>query len=377
MRIRSPDPEKPPGTAISPTSLNLARMTPLRGARSVVYSSATRAASRSAFAGPDAGRRRVGFGPPDVELLARHDAGALSAWMRARLLRLPASASACASCEHWLRGAFDRRAVLAGVELHERVAGLHPVAFLDESSGRFGPPRVRRSRCSGRRSRRSRRPRGPEPPSARSGGVTTTRVVSTVGARPAAIRRAHDAADGDEHERRRASSAASAAASGALARGRGAAPASFVRSSSGASAITRAGGRRRRGGARPATPERGRRRIRWRRRTRGPMSDAAERGFEEDRRHAEGHHAERDSREQRVDGQHGEERQPDAGHELRRRRAAATRSRKDRRMAPRPKPSARSVPISASRLATAAYIVLSAPNVAPIPMTLARVRTST
>ncbi len=32
MRIKSPEPEKPPGTAISPTSFSLARITPLRGA---------------------------------------------------------------------------------------------------------------------------------------------------------------------------------------------------------------------------------------------------------------------------------------------------------------------------------------------------------
>src|SRR5439155_2132609 len=39
--------------------------------------------------------------------------------------------------------------------------------------------------------------------------------------------------------------------------------------------------------------------------------------------------------------------------------------RKERRMAPRPKPSARSVPTSAVRAATAAYIVLRAPKTAP------------
>ena len=48
MRIRSPEPEKPPGTAISPTSFSFARITPLRGARSVVYSRFTRAVSSSA-----------------------------------------------------------------------------------------------------------------------------------------------------------------------------------------------------------------------------------------------------------------------------------------------------------------------------------------
>ena len=36
MRIRSPEPAKPPGTAISPTSLSFARITPSLGARSVV-----------------------------------------------------------------------------------------------------------------------------------------------------------------------------------------------------------------------------------------------------------------------------------------------------------------------------------------------------
>src|SRR5262245_21540271 len=47
------------------------------------------------------------------------------------------------------------------------------------------------------------------------------------------------------------------------------------------------------------------------------------------------------------------------------------------RMARRPNPRARRVPISAVRLATAAYIVLSAPKVAPVAMTLASVKTST
>jgi hypothetical protein len=51
--------------------------------------------------------------------------------------------------------------------------------------------------------------------------------------------------------------------------------------------------------------------------------------------------------------------------------------RKDTRIASREKPSARSVPISAVRLATAAYMVLSAPNVAPVAMTTASTRTST
>ena len=50
-------------------------------------------------------------------------------------------------------------------------------------------------------------------------------------------------------------------------------------------------------------------------------------------------------------------------------------ARKERRIEPRPKPSARSVPISAVRLATAAYMVFSAPNVAPAPMMVASVRT--
>src|SRR4029453_9945449 len=50
-------------------------------------------------------------------------------------------------------------------------------------------------------------------------------------------------------------------------------------------------------------------------------------------------------------------------------------ARNDARMEPRPKPSARSVPISAVRCATAAYIVLRAPKVAPIPMMTASVST--
>ena len=36
IKRRSPEPAKPPGTAISPTSLSFARMTPSIGARSVV-----------------------------------------------------------------------------------------------------------------------------------------------------------------------------------------------------------------------------------------------------------------------------------------------------------------------------------------------------
>src|SRR5262249_8226273 len=51
--------------------------------------------------------------------------------------------------------------------------------------------------------------------------------------------------------------------------------------------------------------------------------------------------------------------------------------RNETRIAARPKPSARSVPISAVRLATAAYIVLSAPKTAPTGMTTASVRTRT
>ena len=68
------------------------------------------------------------------------------------------------------------------------------------------------------------------------------------------------------------------------------------------------------------------------------MSAPPSEGLQEDRRHAEGHHAERDPREQRVDGQHGEERQAPSPAAAPPAASSSDSIRKESRMAPRPKP---------------------------------------
>ena len=175
-------------------------MTPLRGARSVVYSSATRAASRSAFAvptraapcrlrpagcrAPPATRRRCAVAPGCAR-------GAAFASVGLGLRELEIG-----------RGAFDRRAVLPGIELHQRIAGLHPVALLhqiavDASRHPYADRDVAvgADHVAGPREDRNLR-------RARSGGVTTTGVVSTVGTPAGGDPATHDTADGDEHEER-------------------------------------------------------------------------------------------------------------------------------------------------------------------------------
>ena len=99
-------------------------MTPLRGARSVVYSSATRACCSSASAVPDARRGGVGLGAADVELLLRHDPVRASSDSARCALPLRQGGLGLRQAQVRLR-AIDRGAVVARVELDQRVAGLH------------------------------------------------------------------------------------------------------------------------------------------------------------------------------------------------------------------------------------------------------------
>ena len=132
MRIRSPEPEKPPGTAISPTSFSFARMTPLRGARSVVYSSATRACCELGLRRAHARRGGVGLGAADVELLLRHDPLPQQRFARARASPSPARPRP-ARRRRFASRAIDGRAVVARVELDQRIAGrARAIAFLDQ-----------------------------------------------------------------------------------------------------------------------------------------------------------------------------------------------------------------------------------------------------